>query len=251
MMDWKEREHKDFDTQALNDPNYLEALRACGLLKFFLTPGMQAQLALLRYLIILWDINREIFVIGDQEMELKTSDIYFITGLSQRGEPVNLYGSRPIRASIYSLLAKHYPDALKSKSGKIKISSVQDLTLRVLLLTINRVVGSQAEHETNKQNFLYAVDCIAPTVFNLVEAMKMNIKRQLSKAKVGNLKQFGFGSVLVTFFLERIPLFQYQLIEVDPPTPCDLHMVRWSRLMPRITTGQHMSYRPTFFSWLR
>jgi len=42
MMDWKEREHKDFDTQALNDPNYLEALRACGLLKFFLTPGMQA-----------------------------------------------------------------------------------------------------------------------------------------------------------------------------------------------------------------
>lgn len=42
MVDWKEREHEDVDTQALNDPNFLEDLRVCGLLKFFLTPGMWA-----------------------------------------------------------------------------------------------------------------------------------------------------------------------------------------------------------------
>ena len=166
MVYWKERGHEDLNTQALNDPNFLEALRACGLLKFFLTPGMEAQPKLLRYLISLWDINREIFVIGNQELELTTSDIYFITGMSCRGEPVNLYGSRPIGSSIYSLLAKHCPEALKSKSGKIEISSVWDLTLGVLLLTINRVAGSQVEHETNKSKFLYAIDCTSPIVFN-------------------------------------------------------------------------------------
>ena len=48
-----------------------------------------------------------------------------------------------------------------------------------------------------------------------------------------------------------MPLFQYQLIEVDPPAPRDLWMARWCHLMPRITGGQKMSYRPTFFSWLR
>ena len=42
MVDWKEREHEDVDTQEMNDPNFLEALRACGLLKFILTPGMRA-----------------------------------------------------------------------------------------------------------------------------------------------------------------------------------------------------------------
>lgn len=105
-------------------------------------------------MIKLWDINREIFVIGDQELELINLDIYFITGLSRRGESVNLYGSHPIRVSIYSLLAEHCPEALKSKSGKIDISSVQNLTLRVLLLTFNRVAGSQIEHETNKSKFL-------------------------------------------------------------------------------------------------
>jgi len=160
-------------------------------------------------LISLWDINQEIFVFGDQELELTTSDIYFIIRLSQRGELVNLYGSHPIGALIYSLLAAHCPKALKCKSGKIEISNVRDLTLRVLLLTINRVVRSQVEHETNNLKFLYFIDCTTPTIFNWAEAMKMNIKCQLSKAKVGNQKQFGFGSVVVTFFLERVPLFQY------------------------------------------
>lgn len=166
MVDWKEREHGEVDIEALNDPNCLEALRACGLLKFFLTPGIQAQPELLRYLISIWDNNREIFVIGDQELELTTLDIYFITGLSCRGEPVNLYGSCLIRASIFSLLAEHCPEALKSKSGKIDISSVWDLTLRVLLLTINSVAWSQVEHKNNKSKFIYAIDCIAPTIFN-------------------------------------------------------------------------------------
>ena len=177
MVDWKEREHEDVDTQKMNDPNFLEDLRACMLLKFFLTPGMQAQPKLPRYLISLWDINHEIFFIGDQELELTTSAIYFFTGLYHRGEPMNLYGLRLIRANISSLLTKHHPKALKSNSGKIEISSVQDLTLRVLLLTINRVAGSQVEHETNKSKFLYAIDCTTPTIFNWVEAMKMNIKQ--------------------------------------------------------------------------
>lgn len=109
MVDWKEREHEDVDTQAMNDPNYLDALRNCGLLMFFLTPGMRAQPKLLRYLVSLWDINLEIFIIGDQELELENSDIYFITILSQRGEPINLYRSWPIGASISMLLAEHFP----------------------------------------------------------------------------------------------------------------------------------------------
>ena len=79
MVDWKEHEHGDIDTQAITDTNCLEALRNYGLLKFFLTPGIRAKPELLWYLISLWDINSEILIISDQELELETSDIYFIT----------------------------------------------------------------------------------------------------------------------------------------------------------------------------
>lgn len=97
----------------------------------------------------------------------------------------------------------------------------------VLLLTINKVTGSQVEHETKKSKFLYSIDCTTPTIFNRVESMKMNIKCQFFTTKVGNLKQFGFESILITFFLKQVPLFQYQLTEVDPPTPHDPRISHW------------------------
>lgn len=76
------------------------------------------------------------------------------------------------------------------------------------------------------------------------------MKRQLTKGEWGNLKQFDFGSILVTFFLERnlkqfgfgsilvtlflecVPLFWYQWIEVPNLSPQGPRMVRWSELMP-------------------
>jgi len=95
------------------NPNCLNTLRNCGLLKFFLTPGLQAQHELLGYLTSLWDMNRGVFMIHDQELELESSYIYFITRLSQIGEPINIYGSRPIGGIVTMLLAKHYLEALK------------------------------------------------------------------------------------------------------------------------------------------
>lgn len=89
---------------------------------------------------------------------------------------MNFYVSHSIGTNISSLLAEHYIEALKSKIRKIEISSLWDLTLRVLLLTINKAAGSQDEHETNESNFLYAIDFTTPTIFNWAEAMKMNIK---------------------------------------------------------------------------
>jgi len=59
MVEWKEREHEDVDTQAMNDPNFLEAFRACKLPKLFLTLGMRSHPELLQYLISLWEINGE------------------------------------------------------------------------------------------------------------------------------------------------------------------------------------------------
>lgn len=82
MVNWKEDEHEAIDSQALEYPNYLSALRNCEILKLFLTLELQAQPELLQYLISLWDVNREIFVIWDQELDLETSEIYFITRLS-------------------------------------------------------------------------------------------------------------------------------------------------------------------------
>lgn len=161
---------------ALEDLNCLDALRNCGLLKLFLTPGLRAQPELLQYLISLWDIGQEVFVIHDQELGLETSNIYFITGLSRRVEPVQLYGGRSIGASVNMLLAQHCLGARKSTNGKIDIMTINELVLKVILLTINSVAGDQALHESKKSCFQYVMDYLAPTVFKWAKAMKVNMK---------------------------------------------------------------------------
>lgn len=141
-IEWKEWDHEQIDQIALEYLNCLDALGNCELLKFFLPSGLWAQPELLQYLISLWDVGWEVFLIHDQERELDTLNIYFIIRLSHRGEPIQLYGGRPIGASVNMLLAQHFLRALKSTSGKINIMTVNDFILKVILLTIYQVNGA-------------------------------------------------------------------------------------------------------------
>ena len=97
------------------------------------------------------------------------------------------------------------------------IHTIEDLALRVVLHTITRAAGSQAPHEGTKAQLLLAAECMSPTLFDWATAVTKNIKRQLTKCKQAKLKQFGYSSILVSFVLERLPIFQGQrAITVEP-----------------------------------
>ena len=51
---WREREHTAVDNEVMNDHEALDALRGCGLLKFFKLPNMKANTRLLEMLIDYW-----------------------------------------------------------------------------------------------------------------------------------------------------------------------------------------------------
>ena len=102
----------------------------------------------------------------------------------------------------------------------------------MIIHNIIRVARAKALHEVSKSHFQYAVDCLSLVVFNWCEGLQVNMKDQLTKCKIGKLKQFGYRSILVTFFLELAPLFKYQWVEVEAPGPRDPHLLRWGELMP-------------------
>ena len=113
-----------------------------------------------------------------------------------------------------------------SGSRKVDIHTVQDLALRVVLHTITRAAGSQAPHEATKAQLLLAAECMSPTLFDWATAVTTNIKRQLTKCKQVKLKQFGYGSILVLFILEQLPIFQGQGAIVAEPIPREPRMAR-------------------------
>lgn len=74
-IEWKERGPEAKDNQASQSVECVSALRDWKLLKFFRTRGLKAQNELLQYLIGLWDVDQQIFIIGDQELEIEVVDI--------------------------------------------------------------------------------------------------------------------------------------------------------------------------------
>ena len=94
MLDWREREHEDVDLAAMNHQPSIDALKACGLYKFWAILGMRAQVDVLQWLVDRWSIQDQCFFIGGHQLEIEPADIYFLTGLPRRGEHLTLFGAR-------------------------------------------------------------------------------------------------------------------------------------------------------------
>ena len=80
------------DDEVMNKHNALDALWGCGLLKFFKMPNMKANTCLIEMTIHYWSIEDDSFMIYQMPLRIEVEDIYFITGLSRRGEVVHSRG---------------------------------------------------------------------------------------------------------------------------------------------------------------
>jgi hypothetical protein len=181
---------------------------------------------LLEYLVRMWDPNQQVFHVGVHTLSLDIENIYFLTGLSRRGNHVSLTGSRGGGMPMSEYCCLHCVPKAERKKGKVSIWGVWDLTLHTILFTIAQMAGSTTPHMVLQSYFQYAIECTEPRVFNWADTVLRSIKRQLTKCRRGNLKQFRYGSLLVSFFLERVPLLRLQ-VEWNLLAPRDPRMLRW------------------------
>ena len=80
-----------------------------------------------------------------------------------------------------------------------------DGPLQTILFTMQIVAGSQGVHRDSREHILYAIEAMAPTVFNWVESLILKFNDQLTKCQQGELKQFGFGSILSYLLFGQVP----------------------------------------------
>lgn len=59
------------------------------------------------------------------------------------------------------------------------------------------------------------------------------MKGQLSRAKNGKLKTFGYGPLVVSFALERVPMLIPQHLTVAVGPPREPKLMRWVAVMAR------------------
>jgi hypothetical protein len=109
----REREHEDIDILVDEDPNALAALTQCGLIKKFHCHFMLAQPRILNALVDYWNPDVEAFMLEGQSLTPTIKDIYFLTGLSRRGEPVNFYTFPSGPLNIAELIGINCEDGTK------------------------------------------------------------------------------------------------------------------------------------------
>jgi hypothetical protein len=112
------------------------------------------------------------------------------------------------------------------------------------------MAGSASPHMALQSYFQYALECLEPQVFNWADVVLRSLKKQLTKSRHGGFKQFGYGSLLVPFFCERVAVYRLQG-DWHFPGPREPQMLRWCQLMARHVAGPIVRYDDYFFDWLQ
>jgi hypothetical protein len=90
VLEWRDKEHEEVDAAVERVAGTQIALKRCGLSEFWALKGMRVQVRLLQMLVKFWDIETKAFNFDGKPLRIEVDDIYFITGLSHRGEVMNL-----------------------------------------------------------------------------------------------------------------------------------------------------------------
>jgi len=118
-------------------------LRSCDMYKFFQVGSMRVKRRLLNILINYWNLDVEEFMLTRNYLTITIEDIYFITGLSKRGE-IPKFQSQGGGWRIIDYINKYCVACTKMSSSQVSIKKITKLSLRVILYTLVQIMGSNS-----------------------------------------------------------------------------------------------------------
>ena len=190
------------DQAALQGAPTIQALRTSGLMKLFCTSPMRANVRIPEFMVNYWDHDLGMFDLQGETLEITTEDIYFITGLSRRGAPMNLEGTSrggdPL--SVQNYIDEFCTPSTKKRGSCVPVVHIRYFTLQVLASTIVRISGSSSLHLATRNQMRLVVDCFHGALYDWCSGVVPIMKRQLSDCKRGRRKNFGYARILVAFF---------------------------------------------------
>jgi hypothetical protein len=185
----------------------MAALTQCGLVKFFLMSIYARTTKAADALADYWHPDADAFMIEGQSLTPTTEDIYFLTGLSRRGEPVNLHTFPTGTRKVSELIAEYCVAGTSRETSWVPVNSVISLTLQTVLSLIVRITGSTAHHQATRAQMNCALQCMNAHIFDWSTTLLEVMKRQLTDCRQREHRNFGFGTILCSFFFERVPCF--------------------------------------------
>ena len=94
-----------------------------------------------------------------------------------------------------------------------------------------------------------AMECLT-TVFDWCTPLLTNMKNQLTSIQKGQKNNFGYGTILCSFFFEKVLGLRPKVLSTIS-SPRDPRMGTWVDLMKRLGSGGvlRMTFDDEFFAW--
>jgi hypothetical protein len=145
---------------------------------------MRAHVRLLDMLVGYWEPKSESFNLDGQALRIEVEDIYFLTGLSRRGEVVNLK-SRGAGSGmkIEEYIDTHCVVGTPKVGSQVPIQAINNLSLNIIVLVLTRITGSASLHQASRSLMFYEVQCTRPIVYDWCTSLLENMKSQLIECK--------------------------------------------------------------------
>lgn len=133
-------------------------------------------------------------------------------------------------------------------ASQIPIAPIRTLALRSITYCLVRMSGIAAQHVISHPLMYCALEYMRPAVYDWCIGMLASVCTQLTTCKIGRHNFFGYGSLICSFFFERIPTLTSR-VSMPPPPLREPQMARWTRLWYRLGGGPARHYDEDFFNW--
>jgi hypothetical protein len=103
-------------------------------------------------------------MLAGQSLTITVEYIYFITGLSRRGEVPN-FQYRGGGWSINEFINEYCIVDTKKSGSQVLIKQITNKSLRVILYTLVWIVGSNSLHLASQEQMNYGIEFFFPTMY--------------------------------------------------------------------------------------
>jgi hypothetical protein len=224
-------------------PAVQASLAANGLLNFFECPMIRAQEYLLQFLIEMWSPEQHCFLVrGEHIAFTAVEDIYFLTGLPFRGKPFPVVPMLPRDTDLAEVVERYCSDEHYMTGSSVRISAIDVLLHRCIAAMIVRVYGTQAPHRiSGGELILMERVVVVREQFAWGLTLHAQMIAQLDHCRSTGRGEFAFGSILVAFFLQRVPMLRSRVV-LEVPAVREPRMRRWSQILVRHDGGKGGHY---------
>lgn len=127
-------------------------------------------------------------MVGNQTLDIEVDNIYFLTGLSRRGESMYFGGRGGGGESVDSYVSDLCVEGTHKQGNKLPIQHVTDIPLKTILFTVTRIDGSTLAHLASKSQVLISLRTTDGVVFDWCSSLLANLKDQLTCCQMGRHK---------------------------------------------------------------